>query len=140
MRVVLDTAIVVAGTRSDRGSSRRLLMGALERRFVLLLSTPLLLEYESVLMRPEHLAAAGIDASDVGDFLDAVTIVGEPVYLDFRWRPTLPDANDDMVLETAANGGADLLVSFNIRDFMAASRTFDIRFVSPQEAVLLLKV
>jgi hypothetical protein len=52
----------------------------------------------------------------------------------------LPDANDDMVLETAVNGGAELLVSFNSRDFASAGRMFDVRVAAPKESVSLLKV
>ena len=41
--------------------------------------------------------------------------------LPFLWRPVLRDADDDRVLETAMNGGADLLLTFNLRDFAQAS-------------------
>ena len=51
----------------------------------------------------------------------------------------LPDANDDMVLETAVNGRADLLVTFNRRHFEAASATFGIDIESPAETVRRLR-
>ena len=37
--------------------------------------------------------------------LDALAAVVEPVILRFYWRPQLKDPNDEMVLETAVNGG-----------------------------------
>jgi hypothetical protein len=49
-------------------------------------------------------------------------------------RPLLSDANDDMVLETAINGGDGLLVTFNIRDFGSVGEPFDCRAVLPREA------
>lgn len=63
----------------------------------------------------------------------------EPVRLSFLWRPMLPDANDDMVLETAVNGRADLLVTFNRRHFEAAPATFGIAVESPAETVRRLR-
>jgi len=47
MRLVLDTATMVAAIRSDRAASRWLLRSALERRrdLTLLVSDPLLIEY-----------------------------------------------------------------------------------------------
>jgi hypothetical protein len=63
----------------------------------------------------------------------------EPVRLSFLWRPLLPDANDDMVLETAVNGRADLLVTFNLRHFEAASSRFGIDVEAPAGAVLRLR-
>jgi hypothetical protein len=40
-----------------------------------------------------------------------------PVQMFFLWRPLLRDRADDMVLETAVNGSADTIVTFNTRDF-----------------------
>ncbi len=77
MRLVLDTAAMVAAIRSDRGASRWLLRSALERRrsLTFLISVPLLLEYEAVMTRTEHLRAAGLSAADVRVLLDAVAAV-----------------------------------------------------------------
>jgi predicted nucleic acid-binding protein len=60
MRLVLDTDVLVAAFRSERGASRELLIAALDERLVLLASTALWLEYEAVLTRPLHLRAAGL--------------------------------------------------------------------------------
>ena len=54
-RIVLDTNVIVAGLQSRHGASNRLLGLVPERRFALLLSVPLFLEYEAVLKRPERL-------------------------------------------------------------------------------------
>ena len=59
LRYHLDTAVLVAAIRSNTGASRQLVRAALENRFELLLSVPLVLEYEAVLKRPEHLKASG---------------------------------------------------------------------------------
>src|SRR5712691_1438301 len=119
---VLDTDVLVAALRSSRGASRQLLLGALDRRFELLLSVPLILEYEAVLTRPEHLAACGLRCEEIERFLDDLASVARPVRLAFRWRPRLSDPNDDMVLETAVNGNADAIVTFNQRDFKETRR------------------
>ena len=50
----------------------------------------------------------------------------EPVEIRFRWRPAGPDAGDDHVIETALNGRADAVVTFNLRDFAEASRRFGV--------------
>jgi len=134
MRVVLDTAAMVAAIRSDQGASRRLLVAGLERRLALLVSTPLLLEYEAAMTRPEHLAASGLSETDIGVLLDAVAAVASPVVLAFHWRPMLRDADDDMVLETAANGQADGVVTFNRRDFLPEAARFGIPTYTPAEA------
>lgn len=138
-RLVLDTGVLIAALRSDRGASRVLLTGALQGTFTLLASVPLMLEYEAVATRPEHLAASGLSEGDVQALLDALARVVTPVRLAFLWRPLLLDAADDMVLETAANGRADLLVTLNRRDFEPASEAFTFEVVSPGEALTRLR-
>ena len=127
---------MVAALRSERGASRRLLRTALEGQGLrLLVSVPLLIEYEAVMTRPVHLRAARLTTDDLGALLDAVAAVAERVELAFLWRPVLPDADDDMVLETAMNGRADGIVTFNRRDFEPAGRRFGTVVLSPGEAV-----
>ena len=136
---VLDPDVLVAAFRSARGASRQLLLGALDSRFELLLSVPLMLEYEAVLTRPEHLAACGLSAGEVERVLDDLASVARQVRLAFRWRPRLSDANDDMVLETAVNGNADAIVTFNQRDFEEARREFDCAVILPSEALVQMR-
>ena len=138
-RVVLDTDVLVAAVRSDRGASRALLISALERRYPLLASVPLMLQYESVLTRPEHLAAAGISTADVEVLFNAIALVVEPIRISYLWRPVLPDSGDDLVLETAVNGQADVVVTFNRRDFVPAAALFGLEILAPGDAVRRLE-
>jgi hypothetical protein len=81
------------------------------------------------------LRIARLSARDVAVLLDAVAAVAEPMRLAFLWRPTLPDADDDMVLETAVNGRAEGIVTFNRRDFGPAAEHFGIAVLLPVEAI-----
>jgi len=78
LRLVLDTDVLVAALRSDRGASRQLLIGALDREIELLVSVPLMLEYEAVLTRSEHLEASGLTAAQVNEVLDALARILTP--------------------------------------------------------------
>jgi predicted nucleic acid-binding protein len=135
----MDTDVLVASVRSDRGASRVLLTAALERRCRVLVSVPLMLQYESVLTRPEHLVAAGITEADVQVLLDAIAVVARPVRISYLWRPMLPDPNDDLVLETAVNGSTEVVVTFNRRHFEPAAARFGVEILAPAEAVRRLE-
>jgi putative PIN family toxin of toxin-antitoxin system len=132
---VLDTDVIVAALRSDRGASRQLLLAALTQQFELLLSVPLILEYEAVLTRPQHLVACGLSGAEVGRVLDDLAAVARPVRLAFRWRPRLSDPDDDMVLETAINGSASAIVTFNRRDFVLGTKGFNCAVILPATAL-----
>jgi predicted nucleic acid-binding protein len=68
IRVVLDTNVLAAAARSDRGASQRLLRLLPDSRFQPAVSVPLFAEYHAVLMRPEHLASRSREAAE--RFLD----------------------------------------------------------------------
>ena len=131
----MDTDVLVAAFRSNIGASRQVLEATRARRFELLLSVPLMLEYESVLTRPEHLAVSGASREDVSAVLDELASVGKRVELMIRTRPTLPDPNDEMVLETAINGRANAIVTFNDRDFRPVAARFRCSVVRPGEVI-----
>jgi putative PIN family toxin of toxin-antitoxin system len=130
---------MVAAIRSDAGASRRLLMAGLKQRITMLISVPLLIEYQAVMSRPEHLKASRLSEADVSAILDSVAATAEAVRLAFLWRPFVRDPDDDMVLETAVNGNADAIVTFNRRDFAGATRAFGIPILSPAAAVQLME-
>jgi putative PIN family toxin of toxin-antitoxin system len=139
MRLVLDTDVLVAAFRSERGASRELLLAALDDRYTLLVSTALWLEYKAVLTRRAQLAAMRLTAGEIRDVLAALALVAEPVLIHYLWRPVLSDAEDEHVLELAMNGRADMLVTFNQRDFSAAAKTFDLKLATPSAALQKLR-
>jgi putative PIN family toxin of toxin-antitoxin system len=124
MRFVLDTDVMIAALRSPAGASRCWLVAALQRRFTLLASVSLFLEYEATMKRPENLQAADLAIADIDRLLRAVAAVVEPVEISFLWRPQLRDPGDEMVLEAAVNGRADWLLTFNTRHLATAAQRF----------------
>lgn len=51
----------------------------------------------------------------------------------FQWRPQLRNVGDEMVFETAVNGCADALVTYNVKDFLSAAHRFGLRVLLPGE-------
>jgi len=92
-----------------------------------------MIEYEAVLTRPEHLQASGLTAAEVNEVLNAYAKACTRVKLRFLWRPRLKDPDDEMVLETAVNGAANRLVTFNQRHLAAAAKEFGIRVMRPRD-------
>lgn len=119
-RVVLDTDVLVSGLRSRGGASHRLLSLVGTGRFIHVVSVALLFEYEAAVMRP----ASGIRLTRTvrNDVLDYVCTTAQRQAIYFLWRPVLPDPSDDLVLEIAAHGRCDRIVTFNIRDFSGSER------------------
>ncbi|MEZ4860778.1 MAG: putative toxin-antitoxin system toxin component, PIN family [Caldilineaceae bacterium] len=134
-RIVLDTDVIIAGMRSPKGASAAILDAAYSGRVLLLVSVALALEYEAKCTLSEHYRAAGITRQDALNFVDAIVALAEPVKQYYFWRPQLRDPGDEMVLETAINGGADMVVTFNLRDYGKAPQQFGIALFQPREAI-----
>jgi putative PIN family toxin of toxin-antitoxin system len=138
-RIVLDTSVVVAGLRTRLGAGNAVLRLVAERRLVALATPPLFLEYEDVLKRAEQRLAHGLTLEEVDQFLAEFAALIEPVELHFRWRPQSRDPNDEVVVETAINGQADALVTYNTADFITAGERFGIQVLSPAELLQELR-
>ena len=128
--VVIDTNVLVAGLRSRRGASYRLLRLLGKGRFRSVVSVPLVLEYEGVCKRMSR--TLGLTHLDLDDVLDYICKVSEHRRIFYLWRPTLRDPGDEMVLEVAVEAEVDFIVTHNLRDFSGAEK-FSLRVVTPQE-------
>jgi putative PIN family toxin of toxin-antitoxin system len=129
-RIVLDTNVLLAALRSNRGASFRLVSELGSGRFEICVSVPLMLEYEAVLVRQAR--SLGLTRRDVSDVLDYVCSVARRQAIFFLWRPRLRDPGADMVLEAAVAAGARYIVTFNKRDF-ESGHPLPVRLATPQE-------
>lgn len=139
MKLVLDTDVIVAALRSENGASAELLRLAGEGRCALVVSVPLMLEYEAVALRPEQLSASGRSMGAVQRFLNGLLNLAERTTINFSYRPVTRDPADELVVEAALNGGAEAIVTFNRRDFGSGPSQFGIRCWLPREALEKLR-
>ena len=131
LRIVLDTAVLVAGLRSRNGPNNALLREVALGNVVVVCTPALFLEYEDVLKRPEQRAVHGLSVEQVDDLLNELAKLIVPVDVHFHWRPQLSDPDDEMVLEAAINGRADAIVTNNIKDFAGVTQKFNTQVLSP---------
>lgn len=133
MKFVIDTNVILSALYSRKGASHRLLNWLFRHPQRLnIVSTPLVIEFEDVLTRPEHMQRYPLlSKQDIGLFIDDICSVSWHQSIYYLWRPYLPDPKDDMVLETAFNGRADYIITHNIRDFRGVAETFAIQPITP---------
>lgn len=128
MRIVLDTNILVSALLVGDGAGtapRRVLRLCLEGRAVPLMGAALYAEYKDVLAREELFARSPLSPAEREAVFDALmsACLWTPVY--YLWRPNLPDAGDDHLVELALAGGADWIVTNNLRDLGRGELHFD---------------
>lgn len=130
---MIDTSVVVAALRSRTGASNALLRQVAGGRVTALATPALFLEYEEVLKQPEQRAVHGLDGEGTERFLAALASAIEPGTVHIGWRPQLRDPSDEMVLEAAINGRADVIATFNVRDFLPETAQFGVSVLRPVE-------
>lgn len=124
MRIVLDTNIPVAALLSGGGASRQIVRLCLKHVVTPLIGAALFAKYEDVLGRPALFERSTLDASEREAVFDALTSVSvwTPVY--YLWRPNLSDVGDDHLIELAIAGGAEWIVTANLRDLRRGKLRF----------------
>ena len=127
-RVVVDTNVVVAGLRSRRGAAFRLLSVVGKGFFEIALSVPLVFEYEDALLR--HTAVTKLSQADVHAVVDYFCHAAHLQQIFYLWRPLLPDAKDDLLLELAVAARCRSIITYNLRDFVGAEK-FGLSVVEP---------
>jgi predicted nucleic acid-binding protein len=89
--MLLDTDVIIAAIRSDRGASAEIVRRALRQEVQIELSVAMVLEYEAVATRDAHLKAGELTAVEASNVIDALVAIARPVDIHFRWRPQLRD-------------------------------------------------
>lgn len=120
MQVVLDSSVLVAALRSRQGASFRLLELLRDDAFAIAVSVPLVLEYETVLVR--HAVELGLSREAAISIVDYLCSVAHCQDIHFLWRPSLSDPQDEFVLELAVTANCDAIITHNVRDFVGAKK------------------
>jgi putative PIN family toxin of toxin-antitoxin system len=131
--VVIDTSTLISALRSSSGASAEVIRLAILERLTLLLDYKLVCEYRDVAMRTDHRSASGKSEADIEAIILALEAIATPVAVIHRHRPLLRDADDNMVLDVAINGRADVLITHNVRDFSPVAEMFGIMVLTPRE-------
>jgi putative PIN family toxin of toxin-antitoxin system len=129
-QIVIDTNVLIAGLRSNRGRAFQLLSLVGTDAFDIHLSVPLVFEYEEVLLR--ELPRLAMSESDVQSLINYHCAAAQHHEIFFLWRPYLTDADDDMLLELAVKAGCEFIVTFNKTDFAGIDK-FGLQAVTPAE-------
>lgn len=135
LRIVLDTNVILAALRSQKGASFKLLSLVGTKKFEIHASVALVLEYEDVLQR--YRAEVGLSQDDVSIFIDSLCSMAQHHKIYFLWRPSLPDASDELILELAVSAKCEYIVTHNIKDFKGTEK-FGIKAVTPKEFLQMI--
>jgi len=112
VRIVLDTNVVVSGLLNPHGKPGTILQMVVSRAVTICYDARIIDEYREVLLRPKFpISEAEVDAT-----LEQIEAAGHLVTTT-PLPQNLPDPDDEPFLEVALAGGAEYLVTGNIRHY-----------------------
>lgn len=120
---VIDTNVFV-GACLGAGASNQVVALCLRGEVAPLMGTALLAEYEDVLGREALFERSRLDSSERDELLDIFLARCRWTTIYYGWRPNVPDEGDNHLVELAVAGGAETIVTRNLRDL----ERMDLRF------------
>lgn len=129
-KIVIDTNVMVAALKSERGASYKLLSIIDEEKFQISISVSLIFEYEDVLKRGD--LNLSLEKEDIDDILDYICKIGDKREIFYLWRPYLKDPKDDLLLELAVESESDFIITYNKKDFESIDK-FGLQALTPKE-------
>lgn len=137
MRVVLDTGILISGLIRRNGTTGEVLNALRDNRFLVIYSTPIVMELIEVLSRPIFSDKYHIQSDDVTALINLMRLRGELVAIS-RKLEICRDPKDDKFFEAALAGEADSIVSGDA-DLIILHPFEGISIIRPAEFLAKLK-
>jgi len=110
MRAVVDTGVLVSGLICPQGTTGDVLRALRDRRFVIIYTTPIVVEIVDVLGRSPFRAKYQIQSDDVTALVNLIRLRGELVLPQIT-ATACRDPKDNKFLEAAAEGNADAVIT-----------------------------
>ena len=132
MRIVVDTNIFL-GACLGTGAANAVIAACLKGRCTPLIGNALFNEYEDVFGRDDLFENCRLDKNERTELLDIFFSCCEWIRVYYSWRPNLPDEADNHLVELAVAGGADFIVTRNLRHLKGMELLFpNLRIVAPE--------
>jgi predicted nucleic acid-binding protein len=129
---VVDTNVFV-GACLGAGASNEVVAVCLRAEAIPLMGAALLAEYEDVLSRSELFTRSRLDPAERDELLDIFLARCRWTRVYYRWRPNVPDEGDNHLVELAIAGGAQAIVTRNLRDLLRMELRFPaLKILTPE--------
>ena len=133
LRVVIDTNVVFEGLTKQGSSTGFVIDAWLAGLMQVHVSNALAYEYEDVLSRK----LSQVRWQELKPVVGTLLSRSQFTTIYYSWRPTSPDAGDDLVIDCAMNANA-MITTSNLRDFRNARESLGLQVMTPAELVTKL--
>jgi putative PIN family toxin of toxin-antitoxin system len=138
MLIVIDTNVFV-GACLGKGPSSLVVEACLKGEFVPLMGAALMSEYEDVLGRGDLFENCRLSMRERDELLNIFIASCRWTRIYYGWRPNLRDEGDNHLVELAVAGGAQVIVTHNIRHLKNMELKFEgLALATPAQLLAML--
>ncbi|MBT4290720.1 MAG: putative toxin-antitoxin system toxin component, PIN family [Deltaproteobacteria bacterium] len=136
-KIVIDTNIIVSALISRSGSySRKIIEKVFDNLIIPLMGEALFNEYTEVTNRHDIFKLCVLNKKERLEFLQAFMKCCLWCKIYYNWRPNLQDEGDNHIIELAVAGGANYIVTKNIKDLKSGELLFKkLQIKTPDEFI-----
>jgi putative PIN family toxin of toxin-antitoxin system len=137
VRIVADANVLISAIITPSGSPGQLLDRWREGQIILLISDPILAEYQRALRYSHIRRLHGLSDEGIGNLIDRLRRFGVLINPTHHLSIIAADPSDDKYLECAVAGEADYIVSGDVH-LLALRRYVSIPILSPRTSLAVL--
>lgn len=132
MKIVVDTNVFL-GACLGTGAASAVIAACLNGRCIPLMGNALFNEYEDVFSRKELFENCKLSRTERIELMDVFFACCEWTRVYYSWRPNLPDEADNHLVELAVAGGAEFIVTRDLRHLKNMELLFpQLRIAAPE--------
>ena len=133
-KVVLDTHIFISALIGKKDSYSRLILNNIfDEKIIPLMGEALFHELQDVMERDALFARCALNKLERSDLFEAFLGCCKWTRIYYLWRPNLRDEADNHLIELAVAGGAETIITENLRDFTGGELNFPyLKVVTPE--------
>lgn len=139
---MIDTDVFVAAllSRGDSSVAREVIRRCLQGFYQPLFGVALFSEYEALLSRDRLFTACQLSQKEREAVFAALLKHARWTEIYFAWRPNLQDEGDNHLIELAVAGGAQAIITRNVRDLKNAELLFPgTKILTPKQCLEVFK-
>ena len=137
IKIVIDTNVFVSSLLGRQDAfSRKVIELVFSQDVMPLMGEALFHEYADVLNRDEIIKKSALTQSETFEILAAFMNRCQWRKIYYNWRPNLKDEGDNHIIELAIAGGAQYIVTKNIKDLKSGELIFNnLEVIAPEDFI-----
>jgi len=139
MKVVIDTSVWISALITKNSQAREVLRLVFKKELLPQMSEALLKEYESVMKRKKIQTLTPLNKEEQEELFNAYLSTCRYNKIYYTWRPNLKDEGDNFLVELAVSSGAEVILTYNLKDFKNAELIFAHKITTPEEFIKEMK-